>query len=541
MRTLLVLIAALLCAGCTRHEPVSLHGAGSMRVEVEVYKGPLSVSPGAQVGQMVAVMADLVRATVDWRESIKVQFGNVEDAQCRFVELGKTPTVRHFDPRDCAMLKSAFDSSGDVIGAACYIFNTPTLSRTVGPAVYLPLETCTKFEQDWKHLGTYHRVLDEALAACQPGKDGTPDLLRCQGGTIVLAVENLASMMRTAAFREANSHVAYVPQDQRVRMALTRFGYIASEYGNQIQGRIGVLEKQIGQGIEARDLPVGDYLRSARPTDFVQLFHWLKAGDPDGKVMRVEDRVRMAERLTSDFYWEKVNEVYASGQGDVSMAFIKDDLGNWNLKSFSNDPRALLASYRKVTDAALKATAKLAANAATGGGAEGVAQAGRMAALANQLATGQVPGGNATVAGLDVGGLHDRAVARIAAIRERFATRGRGLDTEIAAQTEAIEGATKDAAEKTQARIARQVAVDASDTAETRNALNEATAAVTEAEAKVAMGQDTLDRLQRRKAELPSEAIEALRAALGDHLAVIAAMQDGIAASSTPSSPPTRP
>ncbi|KQN71867.1 hypothetical protein [Sphingomonas sp. Leaf62] len=535
MRTLLTLIAVLLCAGCTRYEPVSLHGAGSMRVEVEVYKGPLSVSSEAQVGQMVAVMADLVRATVDWRASIKRQFGNVEEQQCT---RPGSDGLAGLDPRDCAMLKSVFDSSGDVIGGACYIFETPTLSKTVGPAVYLPLGTCRQHQQYWDHLGTYRRLLDDALANCQPKDGQSVNLLQCQGSTIVIAVENLASMMRTAAFRQANSQVAYISKDQQVRMALARFGYIASEYGNQIQGRIGVLQKQLGDDEQARNLPIGDYLRSARPTDFVQLFDWLDAGDPSGRVMPVEDRVRMAERLTSDFYWEKVNEVYASGQGDVSMAFIKDDLGNWNLKSFSNDPQKLLGAYRKATDAALKAVAKLASNAATGGTVEGVAQASRMAALANQLATGQVPGGGANVAGLDVGGLHDRAVARIAAIRERFATRGAGLDTEIATQTAALGAEMKAVAEKQQVRQARQAAVDASDTEESRTALNAATLDVAEAETKAKTAQDALDRLQRRKAELPAEAIESLRAALGDHLAVVAAMQDGIAASSAPPKTP---
>ena len=59
----LPLVAGLVTAGCTRYEPVSLHGAGSMRVEVEVYRGPLSLSTDAQVGQLAGVLA---RRCVRW-------------------------------------------------------------------------------------------------------------------------------------------------------------------------------------------------------------------------------------------------------------------------------------------------------------------------------------------------------------------------------------------------------------------------------------------------------------------------------------------
>jgi len=65
--SVLLAVAALL-AGCTHYEPLSLHGAGSMRVEVEVYKGPASISPEGQVGQTAAVLSDFVRAADAWHE-----------------------------------------------------------------------------------------------------------------------------------------------------------------------------------------------------------------------------------------------------------------------------------------------------------------------------------------------------------------------------------------------------------------------------------------------------------------------------------------
>ena len=65
----------------------------------------------------------------------------------------------------------------------------------------------------------------------------------------------------------------------------------------------------------------------------------------------------MIERLVTDTHWSKVNSVFAAGQGNVRMAFIKDDIGNWNLKSFANDPTELVNAYKNAGLAALKAVA----------------------------------------------------------------------------------------------------------------------------------------------------------------------------------------
>ncbi len=74
------------------------------------------------------------------------------------------------------------------------------------------------------------------------------------------------------------------------------------------------------------------------------------------------------------------------------MAFIKDEIGNWNLKSFSNDPGKLLAAYRSAADATLKSAARLAASAASGNTTEAIRKlnaAQKAAAIANQIAGGE--------------------------------------------------------------------------------------------------------------------------------------------------------
>lgn len=199
-----------------------------------------------------------------------------------------------------------------------------------------------------------------------------------------------------------------------------------------MSSRVAVLRKELADTdsfTKPRDgdirglLPTSDYLRGAGYSDFVHLYDWLGAVGPGqpGK-LDTRARIRMAERLSNDYYWEKVNEVYASGQGDVSMAFVKDAIGNWNLKSFSNDPSKLLAGYRKAADAGLKTAAKLAARAATGDASaalDKISAAKEAASFARQAA-----GGNTAPTDTpDLAGMRARIVARIEARRKIFAER----------------------------------------------------------------------------------------------------------------------
>jgi hypothetical protein len=64
--------------------------------------------------------------------------------------------------------------------------------------------------------------------------------------------------------------------------------------------------------------------------------------------------------------------VHASGVGKVNLLFVKDGIGNWNLKNFENYPGELLDAYLNVGKKALEAAAKIAA-ASSGVGSGGVA------------------------------------------------------------------------------------------------------------------------------------------------------------------------
>jgi hypothetical protein len=554
----LALAAALALAGCTRNEPLSLHGAGSMRVEVEVYKGPLSVPIPSQLGELVAVMSDTVRAASEWQASASRLSGALGCTAQR----GAAPPADIAG--DCAALESGIASSGDAIGAACYILDTPVMRERIRYSSYLPSGTCGQHYPEWKHIEQDREKLDKAfrsatLCAATPGdtsinQGDTQKVLRCQQEAVIMAVQNLASLLRAASFRVSHSNLRYVPRDQRVRASLASFGFIGAEYGNQLQSRIAVLGKQLGEDKLAANLPVSDFLRDASTTSMVHLFDWLDATDDRAGRSRAggldpSARVRMVERLTGDYYWEKINEVHASGQGDVAMAFIKDDLGNWNLKSFSNDPRALLRSYRRATDAAITSAIRLASkatNVGTAGQALDLSQ--RALGLANQFASGRIA--NNPDGAADADRMSAAVADRIENRRGQFVQRRKDLEAKIAPlqtaadQAKAAHDAASSVVKDTGTRLAQQqalcTAAPAGGNCEAATALTQLLAAQTQAMETAAKARDETQAavvVNRAALEsLPREAIDAVRTLLADHQRAIAALQESVVAA-----PPATP
>jgi hypothetical protein len=107
--------------------------------------------------------------------------------------------------------------------------------------------------------------------------------------------------------------------------------------------------------------------------------------------------------------------------GDFKVALIKDNLGNWNVKSYDNNPKELMRAYTGMISAAAKAVADLAGRAAkasvTGGASEamGAVKAAQMAAeLTNQVSVGNTTG--AQIINIDM--LRAQLVAELEAQRK---------------------------------------------------------------------------------------------------------------------------
>ena len=196
---------------------------------------------------------------------------------------------------------------------------------------------------------------------------------------IMKQVGRVAMKLKAKALYWAEAHVGVAPQDRKVRVTMAAFANLVSEYSNQMESLADGLQWQLGEEgkrINARQLPLSVYLRNAETTDFLNLYTWNRAAalaiweemllHPHNAFTSNEtaDRVRVIERLFADLNWEKINTAYGSGQGDFSMALVKDEIGNWNLKSFDSDPTELVTAYTKFTLTSINRASSLL----TGGG-----------------------------------------------------------------------------------------------------------------------------------------------------------------------------
>ena len=218
---------------------------------------------------------------------------------------------------------------------------------------------------------------------------------------------------------------------------MTNFANWASEYSNQLGSRADALLKQMRPLPRDRhELPLSVMLRDTEPTDFVNLLVWNRAAGlaiieemvlhPIHAFTSEEttDRVRVIERLFADHNWSKINTVFASGEGKTAIALIKDDIGNWNLKSFDSDPTELLDAYKDMTLAGIKA-----ATAAITGGTRG-RDLQSVLKTASNLTRGRISDGGA-VGGLNIRALHERTLRRLEKLEAEQEKKKEHLEDEL--------------------------------------------------------------------------------------------------------------
>ncbi|MDP2831736.1 MAG: hypothetical protein Q8Q28_00240 [Pseudomonadota bacterium] len=103
-------------------------------------------------------------------------------------------------------------------------------------------------------------------------------------------------------------------------------------------------------------LPASSYLRNSHPTtslqqgtnqnsrynmlwdSFLQGFPNLAGKSDDERLLAHQDKQ----------YWVQVNSVHLSGAGKTNQVLVKDDVGNWYVKSFSEDKEQIFQSMKKL-------------------------------------------------------------------------------------------------------------------------------------------------------------------------------------------------
>ena len=547
----LILLAALALAGCTGNS-LGLSGAGSMLVEVAVYKGPLSTNLPVQIGELRAVVGETGRTLALWLLTSGAPIGCAQP-DC--------PELKNCASRDCLALREGQQLAGEILVEICELKEyVDSVEKFTTSSQCTDVKTIVVNFRNPHYLADFKSKMDIAEL-----KKHEPEIAR--------RLSQLAGDMKSKGFRVADHLISYVPRNRLTRSWLTNLNLIMSEYSNQIQARVSVLDKQFAvenvndYSDQRKRLPVGDYLRDASPTDFIHLFEWFNAGDAEPDTpgqLTVEERVRMAERLFADYYWEKINEVYASGQGDVSMAFIKNDIGNWDLKSFSNDPEMLVGAYRSAADAVIASVADVAS-----GGTTKELKAGQgLLDLGNRLATGESRAAP-NLGVLNASALHGRTLSKLATRRAAYAEQEKPLIEAKQKADKDVDTATNTATSAAGKITTKQQALTAAEGCQPPTAPAAQPATPTESPAapaappgcqSVEAARNELAGAQLAKtaadADLDSKKLAAEKAAadltavrkaaqkdirdiLDDHLALIAMLQEAVAGPAQPQAPTT--
>ena len=450
----LVLPLIALAAGCAQ-----LSSSSSIRVDVEVYKGPLSREPSVQMAELMAL----------WRE-FDVSLNGYVAAVCgAYVEAIENEVLKRVSSEPANLVRNAFVSchQGAVAepAPARAQETTPAASTTetksvppatpkLAPAEAVRLitpqqcagyqktanlsmvesESCfylaqvyadaldlrsriaklTRYETQYNQLGP-HGI----QRSFEDGKKLSPE-----AQNFLNDVASLAMHMKFKAYYWALGQVSFPVYDRMTRAVVNNFTTLNSEYANQLGARADALlrqgrpEKPSSAALLAQSI----YLRDSQPTDFLNLYTWNRAVYPaliEDVVLHpfeslsaeeTSTRVRAFERLYADHYWSRINTVNANGDGEVRMALIKDEIGNWNLKSFDSDPTKLLQAY---SSGAVSLINKAVSTATSGGGTAGAS--GLLALASNMAFPGgaQASGAANSPAGDPVGVLNRNAVQRM--------------------------------------------------------------------------------------------------------------------------------
>lgn len=407
-----LILTALVLSACSTG-PFS--GAASMRIEVEVYKGPLSLEPQMQLAELHGYLIDTQGAVLN-------NLGFIQDTARALGFSDAGPETPFSDPAKwCSNTGANLKPAAllDCTDLRRMNYDARSSLTQIDIALgYFRKDSNTTL--NYKTLENF-KSLDEGPYKDIPIGDETSDNKRFTYNKttldkILYSIKKAATSMQATAAQYATPEIAGQSPDNLLRIATVTFIVTLSEYGNQLQARADALAKQIGEsGKDRRELPLSTHLRETEPTEFMNLYKWLGATTNDFHNYvfvgsgSVKDRIKIINRLYSDRYWSRVNSVDASGRGKTQMAFIKDEIGNWNLKSFDNDPSELLDAYTQVGKTALagavQVSKRLAADGFSGGGAE-LAQ--QLLSLANQTTLAKQPQSTSTPGSISLDHLRDR-------------------------------------------------------------------------------------------------------------------------------------
>lgn len=416
------LLVIINLVGCSTR----LSGASSLQVDVEVYKGPLSEEPIIQASELAGLLSEF-----------KIQLTNFKNAIDTDIIRDKICSKSKIDTLSCQEFNEIVNETNAMLGGN-------TKRHSANPRVLL-----SKYPE---------KDLNFLVGSCQNIEDkrSTEELKNC-----LKKISKFAIKLKASAFYWAENQIALPAgspiiggglEGRAARITVTTYVNLLAEYANQLNSRADALLKQLdtGTGVPRQYLPTATILRDTNPTDFLNLYTWNRAaGLPTVEEMVTHpfhafssddtaDRVRGFERLFNDHYWSKINTVYTSGQGQVGTALIRDEIGNWMLKSFENYPGELVKAYWGLTKAGVEGAAELVGAAASGGSSEAIDKLPEVLSTVGRLMGGQITPATSVAANINTGALRVQTLQNLKNIQKDI----ENLDPK---DTSSIEGKLKEA------------------------------------------------------------------------------------------------
>jgi len=390
--------------GCETH-PFS--GSAAMRIDVEVYKGPLSEEPLVQWSNLWGLLDQADRGLIETDNFVRAVFANKGFHGKRHDSPNAWPLPRLNNDGQAVTDSTSLAYHGTTeVDKVCHNVQAETpwyylrFWRLFGVLDDVDHFDCLMLvslikDMDLKIAKIKHIKIKYSPLRHSHSQSLSSGLSIPEGMSFLADVATLASDLKFNAFRWSVASGGGASLNRLVRIAQVTVTVTTSEYGNQLNARVDALLKQLKpNGLDRRELPPSVALREAEPTDFVHLYEWLNANDGRlGSILAgtepVSNRVKIIDRLFADHFWSKTNTVYASGRGNVAMAFIKDDVGNWSLKSFDNNPEELLKTYTDFSIDTIKKAATIVAKAAAPDVGEGTQAAAKLITMATNTAFGK--------------------------------------------------------------------------------------------------------------------------------------------------------
>ena len=313
---LLALSLAMVLAGCETH-PFS--GSAAMRIDVEVYKGPLSEEPEIQWGNLWGLLDQTERALIETDNLIRAVFANKGFLDQRHKSPGEWPLPRIDNDGRAVRGGSPLTFHGATkVDEICYSVQAES------PWYYLKFWRLFGLLDDIDHydclmLATLIKDIDVALIKVRDLKSTYTSLRQSirnlSTDSIRDFLQNVATLsggLKFIAFRWSIATGSGTSISSLVRIAQVSAIVATSEFANQLNARADALLKQLSpNGLDRRELSPGVALRETEPTDFVHLYDWFNASNSIANALAgigsAANRVKVIDRLFADHYWAKTN------------------------------------------------------------------------------------------------------------------------------------------------------------------------------------------------------------------------------------------